>query len=281
MTRLSKVCDVHAARRPRSSRGATIKGDIQEHLFCSQATLPEIASRNDYYLSFAHAIRDKIMHRWIHTDDTYRKKADRTMIYLSAEYLLGPQLGKNVAYLRIVEEVRKAARDIGLDIREILEHEEEPGLGSGGLGRLAACFLDSLATLQIPAVGHGIRYEFGMFKQQLCNKEQREIADKWLHLGNPWEIARPEIAYQVKFGGRTEVNRDERGHYRTRWIPDRVVKGTPYDTPIVGYDVNTVNILRLWHATAQESFDFQAFNVGDYYRAVDQKMMSENISLSQ
>ncbi|HKO94014.1 MAG TPA: glycogen/starch/alpha-glucan phosphorylase, partial [Polyangiaceae bacterium] len=160
----------------------------------------------------------------------------------------------------------------------LLEHEEEPGLGNGGLGRLAACYMDSLATLQIPAIGYGIRYEFGIFDQQIRDGWQHEVTDKWLRLGNPWEIPRYDIEHMVKLGGRTEGYTDAQGRYRVRWVPERVVKGIPYDTPLLGYGVKNANMLRLWEATACESFDFQAFNVGDYLRAVQEKVVSENLT---
>ena len=159
-----------------------------------------------------------------------------------------------------------------------MDQEEEPGLGNGGLGRLAACYLESLATLEIPSIGYGIRYEFGIFDQEIRDGWQVEITDKWLRFGNPWEIARPEITYDVKLGGSTEYFRGADGRLQVKWIPHRVVKGVAYDTPIVGYKVNTCNTLRLWKAEACESFDFNAFNVGDYYGAVDQKVGSENIT---
>ncbi len=180
--------------------------------------------------------------------------------------------------LGIYEEVREAFESAGGDWRALLDHEPEPGLGNGGLGRLAACFLDSLATLEIPAIGYGIRYEFGIFRQSILNGEQIETTDKWLYLGNPWESHRPEIAYDVKLGGHTEHVRGDDGRLQVRWIPNRVVRGVAYDTPVLGYKVNTCNTLRLWKAEAAESFDFQAFNVGDYYRAVDEKVYSENIT---
>ena len=159
-----------------------------------------------------------------------------------------------------------------MDFDQLVAQEEEPGLGNGGLGRLAACFLDSLATLEVPAIGYGIRYEFGIFDQRIVDGWQVEVCDKWLAQGNPWEIARSERAYSVGFGGRTEVWHDEAGRSRVRWIPAQVVQGIPFDTPIAGYRVSTVNVLRLWKAEATESFDFSAFNVGDYYRAVEQKV---------
>ena len=169
-------------------------------------------------------------------------------------------------------------RGLGYDLDEILAQEEEPGLGNGGLGRLAACYMDSLASVEVPAVGYGIRYEFGIFDQAIRDGWQCEITDKWLRNGNPWEIARPEIAYDVKFGGRTEPFTDEQGSLRVRWIPETQVKGVAYDTPILGYRVGTCNTLRLWKAEAVESFDFEAFNHGDYDRAVEDKVESETIT---
>jgi starch phosphorylase len=159
-----------------------------------------------------------------------------------------------------------------------MQQEEEPGLGNGGLGRLAACYMDSLATLEIPSIGYGIRYEFGIFDQEIRDGWQVEVTDKWLQLGNPWEIPRPEIAFHVKLGGCTEAYRDAEGNYRVNWRPERVVKGIAHDTPILGYQVNTASLLRLWKAEACESFDFSAFNVGDYYGAVDEKVVSENLT---
>ena len=165
---------------------------------------------------------------------------------------------------------------MGQDLSSLLEQEEEPGLGNGGLGRLAACYMDSLATLNVPAIGYGIRYEFGIFDQAIRDGWQVELTDKWLRFGNPWEIVRSEITFDVKFGGRTEPYDDEQGRYRVRWVPEKVVKGVAYDTPVPGYRVPTTNLLRLWKAEATESFDFEAFNVGDYYRAVDEKVASGN-----
>ena len=165
----------------------------------------------------------------------------------------------------IYDEVQKATQHLGLDLRQLMEQEEEPGLGNGGLGRLAACFLDSLTTLKVPAIGYGIRYEFGIFDQQIRNGWQVEVTDKWLRFGNPWEIARPEITFNVKMGGHTEQYRDEKGKYRVRWIPGYEVKGVAYDTPVPGYKNDKINLLRLWKSEAVESFDFNAFNKGDYH----------------
>ena len=237
-----------------------------------------VATPNDQYLALAYSVRDRLLRRFIATSETYYLKRSRTVCYLSAEFLMGPQLGNNLVNLGVYDEVRKAMKDAGVDLEELQEQEEEPGLGNGGLGRLAACYMDSLATLQIPAIGYGIRYEFGIFDQEIRDGWQTERTDKWLRLGNPWAIARPEITLPVKLGGHTVGYRDEHDRYSVRWIPDRVVMGVAHDMPVPGYQVNTVNLLRLWAAEACQSFDFQAFNQGDYYRAVDEKVGSENIT---
>ena len=255
-----------------------LKQAICDNLFYVLAKFPAVATRNDQYLAVAYTVRDRLLERWISTARNYLAQKSRTVCYLSAEYLLGPQLGNNLINLGLFEQMRQAVRELGLDLSQLLDQEEEPGLGNGGLGRLAACFLDSLATLEIPTIGYGIRYEFGIFDQEIRDGWQYETPDQWLRLGNPWEIPRLEIGFEVPFGGRTESWLDEMSRYRVRWIPDRVVKGVAYDTPLLGYGVPTANLLRLWKAVACESFDFQAYHVGDYYRAVEQKIVSENIT---
>jgi len=252
--------------------------EFLRHLYYSQGRVLETATQNDLYMALAYTVRNQLLERWLHTVENYGKPGVRIVSYLSAEFLLGPHLENNLVNLGIDDEARRAMEDLGLDLRKTVEQEEEPGLGNGGLGRLAACYLDSLATLEIPAVGYGIRYEFGIFDQVIRDGWQSEVTDRWLHLGNPWEIHRPEIAYHVKWGGHTEPCYDDQGCYRVRWIPGREVKGTAYDTPIAGYRVNTCNTLRLWKAEAVESFDFQEFNVGDYYGAVDEKVVSETVT---
>ena len=237
------------------------------------------ATRNDLYLALAYTVRDMIMSRAVSTEDTFLERGDLKMVcYLSAEFLMGPHLGNNLLALGLTEKVRNALEHVGVDLDQLLEQEEEPGLGNGGLGRLAACFLDSLATLEVPAMGYGIRYEFGIFDQTLKDGWQVESTDKWLRFGNPWEIARPELAYQVHFGGRTQILPAGNGSFRVRWLPERAVVGVAYDTPIAGYHVNTCNHLRLFKAEAVESFNFESFNKGDYYGAVESKMQSENIT---
>ena len=257
----------------------TLKRALADNLFYAQGKFPAIATKNDFYVALAYTVRDRQLHRWINTIETYiKQKEPKVVCYLSAEFLLGPRLGNSLVNLGIYNQVRQAVEALGLDLNELLEQEAEPGLGNGGLGRLAACYMDSLSTLEIPAIGYGIRYEFGIFSQEIQDGWQIEIADKWLRLGDPWEIPRPEAAVDVNFGGHTEAYTDDQGRYRVRWIPAQVVKGVPHDMAILGYKVNTANTLRLWKAEARESFDFQEFNVGDYYGAVHDKVVTENIT---
>ncbi|MFI4890614.1 MAG: glycogen/starch/alpha-glucan phosphorylase [Steroidobacterales bacterium] len=254
------------------------KNSFLDGLFYMQGKFPSLATKHDYYKALAYAVRDRMLQRWISSAATYTQRASRTVVYLSAEFLMGPHLGNNLINLGIYDNVRQSMTELGLDFDELLRQEEEPGLGNGGLGRLAACFIDSLATLEIPSMGYGIRYEFGIFHQQIVDGWQVEKTDKWLRYGNPWEIVRPEWSVDVKLGGTTEHYTDDHGRLRVRWIPNQVVTGVPYDTPILGYRTNTANTLRLWKAEAPESFDFASFNSGDYYGAVNQKVISENLS---
>jgi starch phosphorylase len=257
---------------------AALKQSFLDSLFCGLGRVPMAATPNDLYTALALTIRDRVFQLVVETMETYAREDARVVAYLSAEFLPGPHLANKLLCLGITEPTRQALAELGCNLDELLEQEEEPGLGNGGLGRLASCYLDSLASLEIPAAGYGIRYEFGIFDQVIKDGWQVEITDKWLRFGNPWEIARPEITHEVKFGGRTEAWTDEKGRYRVRWVPDKVVKGIAYDTPIIGYRVGTCNPLRLWKAEAVESFDFAAFNHGDYYRAVQDKISSENIT---
>ena len=255
-----------------------LKQAFLDSLIYDQARQPGRATELDYYLAIATAIRDRLTQRWVKTMQTYVAEDVRIVCYFSAEYLLGPHLGNNLLNLGIESQAYQAMREMKLDPEAILNEEPEPGLGNGGLGRLAACYMDSLSTLHIPAIGFGIRYEYGIFDQLIRDGWQVEVTDKWLQWGNPWEIARPEGAVTVSFGGRTEAYFDENGKYRVRWIPANTVKAIPYDTPIAGYRSNNVNTLRLWKAEAVESFNFNAFNAGDYVGSVREKMQSENIS---
>jgi glycogen phosphorylase len=255
-----------------------IRQSFLDNLFYGLGRVPSVATRNDLYTALALTVRDRVFRQFIHTVETHVEQQTRRLAYLSAEYLPGPHLGLNLLNLGITDQARQALSKLGYDLDDLIEQEDEPGLGNGGLGRLAACYMDSAASLQVPAIGYGIRYEFGIFEQTIRDGWQVERTDKWLRYGNPWEVVRPEIYYEVKFGGHTEQWTDDKGHHRVRWIPDNVVKGEAYDTPILGYRVGTSNLLRLWKAEAVESFDFAAYNQGDYYRAVEEKMSSENIT---
>jgi starch phosphorylase len=238
----------------------------------------ERATVNDLYTALAHTVRDRLVERWISTVQKYQAQDVRVVCYLSAEFLTGPHLANNLINLGIYDEAEQAMRQLGLDLHTLIEQEGEPGLGNGGLGRLASCFMDSLATLDIPAIGYGIRYEYGIFDQQIRDGWQVESTDNWLRLGNPWALERPEDAFEVKMGGCTERHTDAKGKLHVHWVPQRVVRGVPHDTPILGYRTNTANTMRLWSAQAVESFDFGTFNTGDFVGAVADKVASENLS---
>jgi len=219
----------------RQERINELKRAFAYNLFYGQGATPRTATVNDYFLAVAGTIRDRMQHLFINSVEALLERESKIVSYLSAEFLMGPHLANNLVNLGLFDEVREAARQSGLDLAELMEHEEEPGLGNGGLGRLAACYLDSLSTLQIPAIGYGIRYEYGMFDQEIVDGWQKEISDRWLHPGNPWEIKKPDLACDVGFGGQSEVYHDSDGNRRMRWLPARVVTGVPYDTPIPGY----------------------------------------------
>jgi starch phosphorylase len=260
------------------TRIETLKRAFLDNLYYVQGRMPERATLHDYYMALAYTVRDRLLHRWIHTANTYQEKNVKLTCYFSAEFLMGPHLGNNLVNMGLYDDMKKAIEELGYNFEEILDQEEEPGLGNGGLGRLAACFLDSLATLDIPTYGYGIRYEFGIFDQIIQDGWQVEITDKWLRHGNPWEICKADLAQEIKYGGHTEASTDDDGNYYVKWIPDHVVRAIPYDTPVLGYDTATTAILRLWKAEAIDRFDFERFNRGDYYGAVDDKVVMENIS---
>jgi starch phosphorylase len=255
-----------------------LKQAILDNLYFIQGRPPQLATLNDWYMALAYTIRDRTVERWVKSFTTIRQERVRVVSYLSAEFLVGPHLGNALINLGIYEQVREAVALLGLDFDRLLDQEQEPGLGNGGLGRLAACFLDSLATLEIPAIGYGIRYEFGIFDQEIRDGWQVETTDKWLRLGNPWEIPRPEITYTVNLGGHTETYCDDQDRFRVRWVPWHVVKGVAHDTAIPAYCLPSMSLLRLWKSEAAESFDFDRFNVGDYYGAVEEKVASETLS---
>ena len=257
---------------------ADLKQSFVDNLACALGRGPRLATRHDLYIALALTVRDRVLERGVETVRALAGPSSRFVAYLSAEFLPGPHLMNNLLNLGIVDEMRQALAELDLDLDVLADEEEEPGLGNGGLGRLASCYMDSMASLGVPAVGYGIRYEFGIFDQVIKDGWQAEVTDKWLQKGNVWEVPRPEVACEVMFGGHTEKWHDEHGQFRVRWVPRDVVKGVAYDTPILGYRERTCNMLRLWKAEAVESFDFEAFNHGDYYRAVEDKMASENIT---
>ena len=267
----------HEHSRTALSSDALRRG-IEDHLRYSLGRPDALLEQQHYYYALALAVRDRMQDRWVRTTETYLRESSKVACYLSAEFLLGPHLGNNLLNLDVEEEARAALAALGQDLDEVLACEQEPGLGNGGLGRLAACYLESLATLQRPAIGYGIRYEFGIFDQEIHDGWQVETTDNWLDDGNPWEIAKPEVNYRVGWGGHTEYFRDDDGVERVRWVPERSIKGVYYGTPIQGYGVNTCNTLTLWSARAMKELALDAFNAGDYYRAVEDEVAAETVT---
>jgi starch phosphorylase len=237
----------------------------------------EWSSLIDKYHALSAAVRDRLMDQWLETIESYKQRDVRVLAYLSAEYLLGLHLQNDLLNLDLTSQTEQAIKSLALDLKTIAAEEPEPGLGNGGLGRLAACFLDSLSTLDIPVIGYGLRYEFGIFRQEIVGGWQVEKSDKWLQFGNPWEIP-ASMSMEVGLFGHTETYADDNGAIRHRWVPGYKVKGIPFDTPIPGYKTRTVNRLRLWKSEAVDSFDLGIFNTGDYAGAVRAKMESETIS---
>ena len=251
---------------------------FRDNLYYARGTTPQSASALDIYQTLSLTVRDYLMERRRKTTEAHFAANPKFVYYLSAEYLLGRQLTQNMLYTGTWDMAQQAAERNGLRLRDFIHLDQEPGLGNGGLGRLAACFLDSLATLDIPAVGYGIRYEYGIFEQAFQDGWQVESPDTWLYYGNPWEFAQPDDMVEIGFGGRTERYTDEQGRQRVRWLPGETVMGEPNYMLVPGYETETVNILRLWRARATREFDFQLFDMGDYERAVEQKVFSENIT---
>ena len=236
------------------------------------------ATMHDKFMALSMAVRDRIVERWIKTQQGYHKKNVRRVYYLSMEFLIGRLLGTNMYNLGIEKNVADALEELELDIEAVREEEVDAGLGNGGLGRLAACFLDSMASLGIPAHGYGIRYDYGIFNQKIKNGFQVELPDEWLRSGNPWEFARPENTVNVHFYGKTHIDYDNDGRGRSKWIDTQDVLAVPYDFPVAGFKNDVVNTLRLWSARGTEEFDFDYFKSGDYEHAVYKKILSENIS---
>jgi glycogen phosphorylase len=255
-----------------------VKQDLAENLLYVLGKPPVLATPHDCYKSVAYSTRNRMMKRWITSVENFLKSKSKAVCYFSAEFLIGPQLYRNLINLDMYDTMKQAVKEFGLNLSDIIEQEQEPGLGNGGLGRLAACYIESLATLGVTAVGYGIRYEHGIFHQKFNDGWQVELTDNWLQMGNPWEIPRPDRTYNVKLGGYTDRYTDDKGNLRIQWIPGRIVKGMAYDLPILGYKSKTACMLRLWKAEATESFDFQDFNTGDYYGAVESKVAAENIT---
>ncbi|OFZ82046.1 MAG: glycogen phosphorylase [Bdellovibrionales bacterium RIFOXYD1_FULL_53_11] len=267
------LCDVRTG-----TKHEVLAQAFLDHLHFTQGKVKETATVHDRFLSLAHTVRDRLVNRWIATQKAYYEQDIKRTYYLSAEFLLGRALSNNLISLGLYDEVREVMREMGYSLEDILEQEPDAGLGNGGLGRLAACFLDSMATIGYPGYGYGIRYEFGIFEQIIRNGFQIEKPELWLKYGNPWEIIRPERRVKVEFYGRTEQSQDESGNMRSRWTGTQSVIGMPYDTPIAGYGIENVNTLRLWHARASDELDLGTFNVGDYEKAVSMKNKSEVIS---
>ncbi len=255
-----------------------VKQAFLDNLAYQQGKNVEYAAKHDCYLALAYTVRERLIQRWLKTIEAYDRTDAKLVYYLSAEYLMGSQLENNLLNTGLAESARQALAELGLDLNELMALDNEPGLGNGGLGRLAACFLDSMATLDIPAIGYGIRYEYGIFRQAFEDGYQVEKPDYWLRRGDPWEFHHLDGAQEVQFGGWTESATDAQGRYRVRWLAGDRVIGVPYNMMVPGHGTDTVNTLRLWAAQATEAFDLQLFNAGDYARAVEQKMQSETIS---
>lgn len=255
-----------------------IKTSILNHLTYSIARDTKTATQHDWWLATSYALRDRIMHQFIGTQDRHYAANTRRCYYLSLEYLMGRLMADNLNNMGIFDQTKEALESLGHDAARIIDEESDMGLGNGGLGRLAACFLDSLATLDYPAIGYGIHYEFGLFKQDFQDGRQVEHPDAWRQFGNPWEFNRPEYCQHIPIYGWVEHQRDDRGDYRCVWQGTKEIIGLPWDIPIVGYGGNTINFLRLWESRASQDFDLEAFNQGGYTEAVREKAISETVS---
>tara|TARA_B100000965_G_C19599030_1_gene761587 strand:- start:2084 stop:4648 length:2565 start_codon:yes stop_codon:yes gene_type:complete len=255
-----------------------IKTSILNHLRFTLAREPRIATERDWWMCTCYAIRDRMLDRFLQTAQVYRENNTRRLYYLSLEYMMGRLLNDNLRNLGLYEPTVRALKDLGLNYSILREEEMDMGLGNGGLGRLAACFLDSLATLNYPAIGYGIHYEFGLFRQEFVEGHQVEHPDNWLEFGNPWQIIRPDHAIEIKLYGHVESQCNNRGDWTPHWVNTKSLVGVPWDVPIVGHGCNTVNFLRLWESRASHEFDFQVFNQGGYIEAVREKALGETVS---
>ncbi|MCW8839418.1 MAG: glycogen/starch/alpha-glucan family phosphorylase, partial [Gammaproteobacteria bacterium] len=257
---------------------ASIKHSLANRMIYTVGKDNFTATDRDWFHAVAHMVRDRLTERWMETMRSYYNTDTKRVYYLSMEFLIGRTLLNSILNLGFYEEAKTVLQELGMDIEEIADLEFDAALGNGGLGRLAACFLDSLATLRLPGYGYGIRYEYGMFRQAIENGAQVEHPDNWLRYGNPWEFARPEVLFPVKFFGQVVEYRGDDGHVRHHWVDTEEVMAMAYDTPIPGYDVDTVNNMRLWAAKATRDFDLKYFNEGNYTKAVEDKTHSENLS---
>jgi starch phosphorylase len=280
---MNSMTELESRFRTDTSRTGLSKECLQraflDNLFFVLGKFPGLASEHDYYQALAYTVRDRLLAHWVDTAETYMRQGSRTVAYLSAEFLMGPHLGNNLVNLGLYDEVRAAIGELGLDFEGLLQLEQEPGLGNGGLGRLAACYIDSLATLEVPA--HRLRHPLRIRHLPAGHPStagSRSAPTSGCASAIPGSIVRAEWAVGVKLRGYTERYRDEHDRLRVRWVPHKEVMGVPYDTPILGYRNNTANTLRLWSSVASESFDFSTFNRGDHHGAVTRKVASENIT---
>jgi len=257
---------------------ASFRALILRHLTSTLARHPGSATSRDWWVATALAVRDTIHERMIATQAVHNTQNVRRVYYFSLEYLMGRLFGNNLLATGLLDTAHAALKGLGQDFEKIRESEVDMGLGNGGLGRLAACFLDSLATMDYPALGYGIYYEFGLFRQSFVNGHQVEAPDNWIIFGSPWEVVRPEYTQEVRIFGRVENVFDDRGHYRPRWVDTKTILGVPHDIPTAGYGTQTVNMLRLWASKSTEDFDLAAFNSGGYVEAVREKAVGETIS---
>src|SRR5512143_2366649 len=257
---------------------ASLRRSISNRLIYSIGKDPITATHRDWFHTTAYAVRERLIELWMETMRSYYNADVKRVYYLSMEFLTGRLLVNSLLNMEFYEECKGALADLELDLDRIRELEADAALGNGGLGRLAACFLDSMATLRLPGYGYGIRYEYGMFTQRIENGYQIEHPDNWLRYGNPWEFPRPEVLFPVKFGGRVVQFRDEEGHARYHWVDTEDVMAMAFDTPVPGYDTTTVNNMRLWSAKASRDFNLKYFNEGNYIKAVEEKNESENLS---
>ena len=274
---LSRPFPIHADKTD-ETLVAEVKNAIKHQLRLILARDLGSATKSELWMATSLAVKEMMIDRFIETQKEHSKEDTRRVYYLSLEYLMGRLLNVNLTNLGIKGAVDEALSELGFQLDDLSEEEHDMGLGNGGLGRLAACFLDSMATMDLPAVGYGIHYQFGLFKQEFENGRQIEKPDDWLKNGNPWEIARPQYSQKIKLYGQVEHSYDDLGNYSPQWVGTKEVEGIPYDLPIVGYGAKTVNFLRLWESKASEQLDFQIFNQGGYVEAVREKAMGETIS---